>query len=94
MLMSLRADFLFWVDDQISVKSHFWGDLRWLMWLPLWPFFGIAAVWFENEPVRQVSLGLGLFLCVPWTIFLLRRRRLKKQSWVEPTRFSDENGGY
>jgi hypothetical protein len=64
------------------------------MWLPLWPFLGAALIWFENEIVRQTSLVIGVLLCVPWTIFLFRRRRLKKKDWVEPTRFSDENGGY
>ena len=91
--MSAREEFLYWIDSQISVKSFFWTDLRWLMSIPLLPFLVVALIWFENEPVRQVAIISGFALLIPWTIFLFKRRKLKIKDWQEPTRFADENGG-
>ena len=92
--MTLVEDFLFWTDEQISVKTPFWSDIKWLAWLPMWPFLATVMIWFENEPLRQGALIIGFVLSVAWTAFLFRRRHLKKKTWIEPTRFSDENGGY
>ena len=92
--MSAREEFLYWIDSQISVKSFFWNDLRWLVSFPLVPFLAVAMIWFENEPVRQAAIILGFSLAIPWTVFLFKRRKLKMQTWQEPTRFADENNGY
>ena len=92
--MSAREEFLYWIDSQISVKSFFWTDLRWLMFLPFLPFLVVAMIWFEIEMVRQWAIGLGFALVLPWTYFLFKRRKLKMQAWQEPTRFADENSGY
>jgi len=90
--MKLREHFLFWLDSQISVGSLFWSDIRWLLWVPLWPFLFISWIWFDVVAVRQASLGIGLFLCVPWGFLIAHRRRIKRRDWVEPTRFSDKTG--
>ncbi len=92
--MTLREHITFWLDDQISVKSHFWSDLKWLVWLPIWPFAVIAWVWFDTVFIRQGALVVGFLLCIAWGAFIFHRRRIKKRDWVEPSRFTDENGGY
>jgi hypothetical protein len=93
--VTLRDHFLFWIDSQISVKSTFFlQDLRSLMLLPLVPFAVISMIWFENEVVRQVSVILGCALVIPWTFFLFKRRKLKMETWQEPTRFADKSNGY
>ena len=92
--MTLREHILFWLDDQISVESHFWSDLKWLVWLPIWPFAIISWVWFDTIVIRQGALIIGFLICVAWSALIFHRRRIKKRDWVEPSRFTDENGGY
>lgn len=92
--MTVREHITFWLDEQISVNSNFWSDLRWLVWLPIWPFVIIAWVWLDTVVIRQGALVVGPFLCIPWGGFIFHRRRIKKRDWVEPSRFTDENGGY
>lgn len=92
--MTWRAHVLSWLDDQISVKSSFWNDLKWLVWLPAWPFALIAWIWFDTSIVRQVAIGTGFIFCLAGTVLIFQRRRIKKRDWVEPSRYSDENGGY
>jgi hypothetical protein len=93
--VTLRDHLLFWIDSQISVEStFFWTDLRWLMGLPLVPFAVVTMIWLENETIRQVSVILGCALVIPWTFFLFKRRKLKMQTWQEPTRFADKSNGY
>jgi hypothetical protein len=79
------------IDAQISGDDQrFWRDLRGLIILPWIPFF--VALCFVDTPsvLGDVLVGAMFGVTIPWTIFLLRRRAIKKRSWVEPTRFSDD----
>ncbi|HVR89582.1 MAG TPA: hypothetical protein VHG29_00620 [Novosphingobium sp.] len=92
--MTLREHFVSWVDDQISVRGSFWLDIKNLAFLPMSPAIVVAWIWFDDEVTRQSAIAFGLGVCVIWTGFVFHRRKLKKLNWVEPTKFSEENGGY
>lgn len=93
--MSWRDHFLFWLDSQISVESLFWSDLKWLLWLPALPFMIATMIWWDTDTsVRSFLVGTGLLLCVPWGFLIFHRRRIKKEKWIEQTRFSDKTNGY
>ncbi|WP_285712599.1 hypothetical protein [Erythrobacter oryzae] len=92
--MSWREHFLYWLDSQISVGPLFWySDLRWLLGIPAIPFLIVAVFW-ADSPAAEIITGVGLALCVPWGFLIFRRRRIKKESWIESDRFSDQNNGY
>jgi len=94
-MASLWQDFLGTVDAQISVDNGmFYNDLRALMFWPLLPFIIATPFVAGNESVGWFMVGSMVLVEVPWFIFLFRRRAAKKRSWIEPTRFSDENNGY
>jgi hypothetical protein len=93
--MTLRQEIVDTIDSQISVKdSFFFRDLRLLGFLPLIPgiIFGLVAA--PDNEASKYAFGLGLVACVPWIIFLFKRRQIKKSNWIEPTRFSDDQGPY
>jgi hypothetical protein len=84
-----------WLDGQISVKDGlFLQGARSLLFLPFLPFF-IVSFAFEagSLPMRLIVLG-GLLVCIPWGFLVFKVRRKKKDSWVEPTRWTDQNNGY
>ena len=92
-MSSLRELLVGWVDDQISVvDSRFYWDVRWFVLVPFLPAFIALAV--GQTSIFDVLLVLGLVVVLPWMLLVSRRRALKKKSWVEPTRYSDMNGGY
>jgi len=92
--MSWREHFLYWLDSQISVGLPFWtSDLQWLLFIPAIPFLVVALVW-TDSPATEILTGVGFALCVPWGFLIFRRRRIKKESWIESDRFSDKNNGY
>ena len=83
------------IDGQISVyPERFAMDLRGLIWVPAVPFL-IAMAFTETPSTLGYIEGVAM-LCaiVAWTIFLFRRRAIKKRTWVEPIRYSDDNNGY
>jgi hypothetical protein len=94
-MASLWREFVGVIDDQISVRDdRFWWDLRFLIWLPAFPF-AISLCFIELPSTLGYIVGGLMFAClVPWVRFLLRRRAEKKRDWVEPTRFSNERNGY
>ena len=85
---------VFWLDSQISVKSTFWSDVSWLVFLPIIPFLVVAYIFYENPNVRIGSGLLGFVFCIPWAVLVFKRRAKKIAEWQEPNRFSEENGGY
>lgn len=94
-MASLWKEFLSTVDAQISVKDGlFYNDFGTLMFWPLLPFFIATPFVAGNELVGWFMVAGMVLAEVPWVIFLFRRRAAKKHSWIEPTRFSDENKGY
>jgi hypothetical protein len=40
------------------------------------------------------SDGRVVLVTIAWTIFLFRRRAMKKRDWVEPDRWYDDTHGY
>ena len=79
----------------ISVKAGmFIQDFRFLMTLPLIPFFIVLA--FVEKPSTLANwIGLAMLLIeIPWVIFLLKLRSAKREKWIEPTRYSDDTNGY
>ncbi len=94
-LMKLHEHIIFWLDSVIRVDdgSLFW-NIRALGGLPFLPCILVAALWFDTTAGRTAAIVMGLVLCLPWTALIVHRYKKKKETWVEPSRFSDRNGGY
>jgi hypothetical protein len=94
-MASLWQEFVDTIDARISVKDGlFWTDLRALMAWPFLPFMLVVILTGPSSTSANVALVATLIFEVWWSVFLFRRRAIKKRDWVEPTRFSDENNGY
>lgn len=94
-MASLWQEFVDTIDAQISVKDGLWiSDSQALMAWPLVPFFVVMLLADLPSIVANVAMVAMLVFEIWWTVFLYRRRAVKKRDWVEPTRFSDENNGY
>jgi hypothetical protein len=93
--MKLHEHILFWLDSQIRMGEGglFW-NIRTLGGLPFIPCILVAALWFDTAAGRTAAIIVGLALCIPWNALIIHRYRKKKETWVEPTRFSDRSGGY
>ena len=94
-MASLWQEFVDTVDAQISVNDGlFYSDLRAMIAWPMLPFVIVIALSDPPSTLTDVALVLLLVLEVWWVRFLFRRRREKKERWIEPTRFSDDSNGY
>ncbi len=83
------------IEGMMSVKSGmFIHDIRFLMILPLIPFF-IILPFVEKPSTLGNWIGIGMILIeIPWAFFLLQLRAKKKENWVDPQRYSDDTNGY
>ncbi len=88
-----------WVDGNISVQKDTFGFLLG------WDYLGLIAPFFipamisllAGESAAQLTSWLfagAVMACIPWTAYILKRRKLKVENWVKPTRYSDETNGY
>ena len=83
------------LDSQINVKDGlFFSDLPFLASLPAIPFFLAAFLTGTPSTAATVLVALAFVAMVLWTIFIFKRRKIKKQNYAQPTRFSDDNNGY
>jgi hypothetical protein len=94
-MASLWREIVDTIDAQISVHDDmFLSNLQFSIWMPAIPF-GFALGFMDLPSTAGYIVGGLMFaVTVPWTVFLFRRRAAKKRTWVEPTRWSDENNGY